>query len=135
MLAFSLPGWCQCDCQSCRSRSSSLSQNHYGSFHCLGWLCNCFSGSLHNTPKKMVSLKRTCHEMEVAPGDEQLRKRASMVQERRRGSQVVLLSPIGTFSPDVTAKAAWRDYTGGTTPARRNFSLTPYVYRKMGMSE
>lgn len=53
---------------------------------------------------------------------------------RRRASQVVLLSTIGTYAPDVTIKAAWRDPRGYRRPARI-MSLAPGHYRDMGLSD
>ena len=61
-----------------------------------------------------------------------LQQRVSMTQQWWRSMQVVLLSTIGTYAPDITAKAGWRDSRFTKRVMRR--SLMPHMLWEIGMS-
>ena len=78
--------------------------------------------------KKMEQIEL---EEEILPLMEYEEKKSTMY--RRRTSQAILFSPIGTIAPDVTAKAAFHKLYKAT--AHRRLTLPTSVMREISMTE
>ena len=77
--------------------------------------------------KKMEQIE---FEEEMLPVMEYEKRKSAMY--RRRTSQTILFSPIGTIAPDVTAKAAFHKLNKAT--AHRRLTLPPALIREISMT-
>ena len=77
--------------------------------------------------KKMEQIEL---EEEILPVMEYEKRKSAMY--RRRTSQTILFSPIGTIAPDVTAKAAFHKLNKAT--AHRRLTLPPALIREISMT-
>ena len=77
--------------------------------------------------KEMSDIER---QEEAMPTMEQVERRS--IAYRRRTSQTILLSPIGTIAPDATAKAAFS--SPGSPTVHRRFTLPVDLMREMSMT-